>query len=130
MRLCREEVYRYLGYKNHVPDAKINEIIDECESLLINLQTIKYIYKIYDGLCISENTVKLDNTAFKSHELAKHFSGCTRAAILCATLGVDADRIRLKYENLDLTRAVVMDSAQNAYIEQVCDKVSVRYMTE
>lgn len=122
MRLCREEVYRYLGYGKDVPDLKVNEIIDECERILMSLETVRYIYKIYDDICISEGVTKFGGAIFESRELSNHLSGCRRAVLLCATLGSDADRIRLKYENLDLTRAVVMDASQNAYIEQVCDK--------
>ncbi|MBR2742805.1 MAG: methionine synthase [Clostridia bacterium] len=122
MGRLREETLRYLGYGKNPATAGVSEIIDECERELYELPTVRYIYRIFDDLMLSEGGVTLGGTAFESRALASHLRGCERAAILCATLGSAADMTRLRLERLDMSRAVVMDAAQSAYIEEVCDR--------
>ena len=129
MRLCREEVIRYLGYGKNTPDDNISALIDDCERELLKLESIKYAYKIYDDVSVSDDTVNIGGMEFESRDLSRHLKGCTRAAVLCATLGAGADRLRLRCEALDMTRALIMDAAQSAYIEQVCDKAMDEIMT-
>ena len=121
MHLLREEVLRYLGYGKSPASDSVSLIIDECERELSSLATVRYIYRIFDDRVLFKDGIRLGGVEFKSRDLSRHLSGCERAAVLCATLGSDADMARLKLERFDMSRAVVMDAAQNAYIEQVCD---------
>ena len=74
--------------------------------------------------------VSFGGVTFESRDLARHLEGCEATAVLCATLGTEADRIRLRYETMDMTMAVVTDAAQSAYIEQVCDEACGKLLEE
>ena len=121
MRPLKKEALRYLGYGSNAASDSVNAMIDECERELSALPTVRYIYRIFDGVSVSDDVVTLGGVEFKSRGLSEHLSGCDRAAVLCATLGSAADMQRLRLERFDMSRAVVMDAVQSAYIEKVCD---------
>lgn len=122
MRLREDEALRYLGYRGHAPDEKVKELLDRCAVELEHLPTMRYAYRKFDDLVVEDDGVTIGGVHFASRSLARHLAGCTAAVVLCATLGAEADRVRLRREKLDMTWAVITDAAQSAYIEQLCDK--------
>lgn len=57
-----------------------------------------------------------------SRSLLKNLGGCARVLVMAATLGTGVDRLLLKYGKLFMARAVVMQAAAAALIEEVCDR--------
>jgi len=122
MQLDRTQALRYLGYGKNEPDARTAALLGECAAEIEALSTIRTIHRVYPDLCVTADTVSIGGVVFGSRDLAKTLAGCGRAVILCATLGAEADRLRLRCSSTDLAKAAVMDAAQSAYIEQVCDR--------
>jgi len=123
MQLDRAETLRYLGYGTHAPDERTDALIAECAKELEALPTVRHVERSFSDLVWSPEGVSVGGASFASRRLAETLSGCGQAVVLCATLGAAADRLRMRYIRTDLTKAAVMDAAQSAYIEQVCDAV-------
>ena len=109
--LDRREVLRYLGGAKTAPNEQMNALMDSCEAELLRTARPKYLYQIIDLPC-EELTV--------GNDIRRHLSGCSRAALLCATLGAEVDRLIRVAQVSDMARAVVLDSMASAAIEQVC----------
>ncbi len=122
MRLDREEALRYLGYGGAAPDPRTKELLESCAEEIESLSTIRVAHRVYPDLTVEGDAVRFGGVSFQSRDLARTLSGCTGAVVLCATLGAQADRIRARASRTDLARATVLDAAQSAYIEQVCDR--------
>ena len=43
--LNRKEALRYLGYKKNAPDERVEELMDECEELVLKTAVPRFIYK-------------------------------------------------------------------------------------
>lgn len=123
MDKIKREALIYLGYKNKTPDAKTEKVLEECILEISNLNSAKYIYRIYDISQTDENVVFEGTTLkFKSKDFSKHISSSKKAAIICATLGAQVDFLINKYNKTDIFRALVFDACASAYIEDVCDR--------
>ena len=46
--LNRKEALRYLGYKKNAPDERVEELMDECEELVLKTAVPRFIYKKLD----------------------------------------------------------------------------------
>ncbi len=110
-RLSQSEAKRYLGGDKIELDEKMLRLFESCEKEVIAHARPKYLYKIidlpYPGI-------------FAGEDIKNHLSGCAKAALICATLGSDIDRLIRVSQISDMSRAVVLDSFASVAIEQVC----------
>jgi len=112
-KLNRSEALRYLGGAKTAPDEKMLALLDDCEEQIISRARPKYLYR----------ELELPNDELVSgKDIARHLEGCTKAVIMCATLGTDTDKLIRVTQISDLARAVVLDSFASVAIEQVCDR--------
>lgn len=56
--LNRKEALRYLGYKKNAPDERVEELMDECEELVLKTAVPRFIYKKLD-FTVNEDGVHL-----------------------------------------------------------------------
>ena len=119
----RSEVFRYLGYGNRVPDEETGELAEECikELLRVSEERICVRESPGDGAGREPGTGAVCQTSSRSLFL-KNLGGCARVLVMAATLGTGVDRLLLKYGKLFMARAVVMQAAAAALIEEVCDR--------
>lgn len=109
--LDRNEAKRYLGGSKIELDDKMTRLFDSCEKEVLKTAKPKYLYKI----------IELPNEELTAGEdIKNHLSGCTRAALICATLGADIDKMIRISQISDMARAVVLDSFSSVAVEQVC----------
>ena len=125
-----KEVFRYLGYHNHVPDQTIQKIAIDCVTELLDNCVMKEINKRYS--CIVENKkIIIDNrVVIESKNLSKNLADCKEVILFAATLGTQADRLIKKYSFLEISKAVVMQAAAAAVIEEYCDQCQKKIETE
>jgi len=122
MNIDKKEVLRYLGYKGSNADKETSDLIDECIDEINNIAKPKYIYKIFD-LEKEDDKINILKTtlSLNSKNISSHLKSSCKCAVMAATLGVQTDRQILIYSNLNLTKALVMDSCATAAIESLCD---------
>ena len=109
----RREILRYLGYRSgSLPDASVLESIERCKALLLKAATPRSVVRTcHLDLEESSGFVKIDNRlAITSRMLAKHLSGCTRAALFAATLGLDTDRLIAKAQVQNIADAAIRNA--------------------
>lgn len=117
--ICRKEILRYAGCNEN--DEKISDLIDEC----LNKLGSKLDFKV----CYDEFSVNIDNSicdfgsfAFKSDSLAKNLENCKKVIIFAATIGVEIDRLIIKYSNIAPSKALIFQAIGTERIETLCDR--------
>lgn len=123
-KLSREEAYRYLGYGDNKPDEKIENLIDECEKVVLSFAKPNYVYKVFD-IEQKENCVLVKGTELVliGNDIKSHLGGCVKAVFLSATISAGIDREIRKAQLEDMTKALVLDCLSSVAIEQVCNQI-------
>ena len=110
----RDETLRYLSGSRVVMNAGMEELLNICEEELLKAASPKYLYI----------TINTDNTDLIIGESIKaHLKGCSKAVLLCATLGSKTDKLIRTAQVTDMAKAVVLDAMASAAVEQVCGEV-------
>ena len=120
----RSEILRYLGYKNQEMDSITSRLIDESIEEIAALSKERYTYKFFDilrgkgKLWLKDSKLKLPGDS-----IAKHLENSQVCVLIAASLGHHVDtRIRY-YEKISMTKALILDAAATALIEETCDRV-------
>ena len=111
--LNKQECVRYLGGAKVQMNSAMEQLLDVCQAEVISVCQPKYLYK----------EIPLDSKFFKGEDIKNHLSGCNKAIVMCATLGVAMDNHIRKSQLADMAKAVVLDSFGSVAIEQVCTQV-------
>lgn len=120
----KNEVARYLGYKDTLPDVSMTKIILECEQKLSKLIKPRYCYRVFDVRVIEEG-VMLEGSELilKGESISEHLKECEKAVVMCATLSGEVDKMLRYTEPENMINTIVTDALANVAIEQVCDEV-------
>lgn len=118
----RQQAFRYMGYTDESIPENIKAITDKCEKQLLDAVKPSYSYRIFD-IEKCDNGIYLcgSNFIMLGNDIKNHLDGCCKAALICATLGVGADRLIKQLSVSDMTESFVTDALASAIIEQVCD---------
>ena len=114
----RREILRYMGCK--AGDSQIDGLLDSCICESSNALSYKVVYtevpilKDRDGIKLGEITIV-------SRDLQKCLSGCDKAIIFAATVGLGIDRLINKYGRINPSRAVCFQAIGAERIEALCD---------
>lgn len=116
----REEVLRYLGCPGTEDPATL-ALVEGCSARLLAAARPKWTYRIF-GLAVQTDGVRLDcGLLLPGRDLAAHLRGCSRAALLAATLSAPVDALLRRAQTEDLAAAVALDCCATAAVEAVCD---------
>ncbi len=120
----KTEAMRYMGLGNTEPDKIIADILNNCEKELLSILKPLYTYAVFDIKEKAEGIEVLSTPLLlKGNSIKNHLKDCSKAVLLAATLGIEADKIIKRYQLSDLTSALATDSLASAAIEQVCNIV-------
>ena len=118
----RKEILRYLRTKSKTTDEKILSLVDTAQEKIIEISEPKTLYRIFD-CTVTDSSLIIGKTEFKSVRLAQHLEGCTRVAVFGATLGLAVDRLIALTSKENMSLAMAYQAAAAAYIEEVCDSL-------
>lgn len=123
MELCVDinEIAKYLGYGDHIPDQAALSQIREAVDLAKEAAEFKVKHLISD-IHIGNACISMQNLSLSSVSLAKHLVGCSKAVLFCATLGAGVDRLISRYAVTNMSFTVILDAAASALLEAYCDK--------
>ncbi len=107
------EALRYMGYHGNISDNKLQQIINDCESLLCEVITERYVYRVFP---INDMPFKLEG-----NDIKKHLFGCQKAAVFAVTIGSGFEILIRQLESDAVIKAVVADALASAAVEQLCD---------
>ena len=124
LEIDKNEVLRYLGYKNQEIDEKLDELINTCLKEVKDLSQPKYVYKLFD-LKKEDEVLALEGTnlTLQGNDIKEHLKHSKRCAMLAVTLGVQIEKKIQYYNRIDLTKALILDSCATAYVEVLADSV-------
>ncbi|MDW2799100.1 vitamin B12 dependent-methionine synthase activation domain-containing protein [Clostridium boliviensis] len=130
MEISRKEILRYLGYGNTEGDEQVNALIEDVLKELLAAASPKSIYRSYPLRLLPD--YEIDFTVFrtKSRNLSKNLADCEEVLLFAATLGTGVDVLLHKYTRLQMSRAVIMQAAAAAVIEEYCDEENRRLKEE
>lgn len=119
-KISRQEALRYMGNRGE-PGENVEKIVENCEKELLGVIRPGFVFRVFD---ITESLHGIEvcgsSLILRGNDIRSHLEGCTRAVLMCATLGADADRLIRTAEASDISAAFVMDALASAAIEDVC----------
>jgi len=120
----KDEVLRYLGYKNQALDKVTNALIDELMDEMRSLIKARYIYKFFnirkekDKICIFNS-----NFSIAGEDIRKHLDKSEVCILMAVTLGNSVDEKIRYYEKISMTKALILDACATTAIEELCDRI-------
>ena len=128
MSELKKEILRYLGYKSDKMgevDPLIDSYIEDAVKLLRENCRPRHLWKRLPLKIDNGRSICFDDGAMRveSEKLAYNLRDCSEAAVMAATLGVEADILITKYSRRNISRGVIVEAAATALIEEYCDMV-------
>ena len=119
-----KEILRYLGYGRHEAKEQVLVLIEACVRELERAAVPKSIYKEYPLSFYGEKGI--DCCAFQtcSKALKKNLKDCQSVLLFGATLGTGVDLLLHRYNRLQMSKAVVLQAAAAAMLEDYCDQMN------
>ena len=116
------DVMRYLGYHKTEPDEQVAAMAKELIAVFASSAAPKNVYGIWD-CTVEPRSVKIGSMIINSENLAGHLKGCSRAVLLAATLGQEADTLIRRYSLQAMEKAVIAQAVCTVMIENYCDGI-------
>lgn len=117
--ICKKEILRYAGCKG-LEDGLLQSLLEECLEEVLPKLSYKVCY-IELPITITEELCDFGCMRIQSKDLRKNLLGCEKVILFAATIGVEIDRLILKYGALSPTKAVMMQAIGAERIESLCD---------
>lgn len=113
----RREILRYAMCRE---DEDTEKLLDHC--LQAALPVISYrVCFVEVPVTVTGSICDFGNFQLHSRRLAKHLTGCGKAVIFAATLGLEMDRLIGKCSRLSPAMGLVMQAVGTERIEALCD---------
>lgn len=124
MEINKNEVLRYLGYKNQVIDDGLDNIINGCIEEMKAIAMPRTVYRVFDIDVLDEGIrLRGSDILLKGQDIRNHLNNSTKCVILATSIGVAVDN-RIRYlSKVETTKSIILDSCATEAIEGVCNKV-------
>ena len=113
----KDEILRYLGYKNNDCDESISSLIDDCLKELDKISNFSYVYlksnEAYDFL--------------NKKDYINFLEGSTEFILCATTLGYDVDKKIKYYLARNKLRALVLDACASVYLVNKADEYEKQF---
>ena len=125
--LDRQEVYRYLGYRNDPPDERVTERVEQVIEGLLPALTPKVAVREFPlTMSPAKNRPELSfaGVTVRSRALSRHLRGCSAVLLMALTVGPEPDREIRRAEIDRITDAVILQAVAAAAVEQEADRLN------
>lgn len=121
-QLNRDEILRYLGYKDSGVTERVEQLLNRCETETLEILQPKYIYRRFP-IEKHEDGVHVPGTALvlAGKDIKEHLKNCDEMFLLGATAGIELDKRIRRYMVTEPDVGVVMDSCGIQAVEQIAD---------
>ncbi len=118
----KSQAFRYMGYTDGNVPENIKIITEKCEKQLLGIISPSYSIRIFDIESSVDGVILCgSNFIMRGNDIKSHLDECKKVALICATLGIGADRLIKQLSVSDMTESFITDALASALIEQVCD---------
>ncbi len=122
-RLC--EIYRYMGIKN---SEEISDTIKDRVSELLcrakKLADFKYVFKCFDISFTQNDETDFGAFRLKSAALKKNLSGCKKAIVFVATLGMEYEKALQAFSLSEPSDALIFQAIGAELLEDFADRIT------
>lgn len=119
-----KETLRYLGYHGQEADSQVMALVEQCYGELSRAAVPKSVYQEYPLDFFGEDGIDVYGFQARSKALRRNLEGCKSVILFAATLGAGVDMLLHRYNRLQMSKAVVMQAAAAAMLEDYCDQVN------
>lgn len=112
------EILRYAGCK--AADQSVQTLLDSCLDEARTALSYRICWAELPAKIVG-NRCDLQHLVIASEDLAKNLQNCSRVLLLAATVGVELDRLILKYSRIAPSKALMMQAIGAERIEALCD---------
>lgn len=120
---AKSEVLRYLGHRQQEISPQIDAMVNECMILVRKTAAARHARMKLPVLDCGGEISLGDALNLGGRAIRRHLAGCESAVLTAATLGVEIDGLIRRYEQSDLTRALLLDACATQLIEEYCDGI-------
>ena len=113
------EILRYMGCKSS--DAEIDALIEKSLALCEGKVSSKVVFSELEIKRVGSR-LDLGFALTDSHTLSKALDGCDGIILFAATVGIDIDRLMLKYGKVSPSLALSIQATGAERIEAICDE--------
>ena len=129
-RLTRE-MFRYMGYGGKEPDPEVASEAELCLTRLLEETEPKTVWRRYPLELKNGDIVLIEGMEIRSSALYRNLAGCREVFLMAATLGLSPDRLTARAQAAGrVSRAVMLQAAAAALIEEVCDELNEQLRLE
>ncbi|MCQ2538563.1 MAG: hypothetical protein MJ124_09205 [Lachnospiraceae bacterium] len=111
-----------MGMRPDAADSRLQGEVEKAEKNFLKTVEGHICWEIYNKEDISTEEVKIGDYYFKSISLKKHLEGCKKIIAMAATLGAEADRLRIRAAAVSQLNELIYDALGTEGIESVCDQ--------
>jgi len=114
----RREIFRYAGMR--VPSLEVEQLLDSCLGELAEKVNFQVCWARFP---VKQIGMELDLSFMKtgSLDLQKMMRGCSGAVVFGATVGLEIDRLIVRYSRISPARALMFQAIGAERIEKLCD---------
>lgn len=116
--ISRREILRYMGCKDSSAeiDTLISRLLGEC------LEKLRYtvVYRSFP-ITFSNDGIDLGFSKVTSCDLGKCLNGCSDIILFAATVGLEIDRLIVRYGHSSPSAALCLQAIGNERVEALCD---------
>ena len=130
MPFDKSEILRYAQAKGESPELDL--IIDEC----IGEVSDKLVYKVCYGefdISVDQPNIDFGFMNVTSKDLSKNLKDCKKTVVFCATVGIELDRLILRYGRISPVKALIFQAIGAERIEALADafnnEIKEKYVT-
>lgn len=118
----KKEVLRYLGYHGTAIPESLDLLIDHCIKKTLLIISPKYLIRQFNLIKI-DNGISLENTRIllAGEDISRHLAHCKKAVLLCATVGLDIEKLIRQKMITSPDEGVIFDSCATTAIESLAD---------
>ena len=127
--LPEKEVWFAMGYRDSVPEERIQEMVRELRDKLVPKATLRYMYQVVEAEKLSSRTVRFaDKTFTPEGIICSYLKGMTHALLFIGSAGWEFDKAKeaLKAED-DIVADFIADSIGTVLAEMTVARIEKDY---
>lgn len=120
-----EETARYLGYRKFsMPDAEVSALISKAAAEMHPLINPQAVFNTFDLKIEGGRIISIADFSFESENLGRNLGGCSRVAMMAATIGPQVDALIRRVQARDSVYAAILQATGAMFIEELVETVN------
>lgn len=117
------EIMRYLGYRENQYDSITLQNVEGLMKEVTSSIRPKWNYQCFEIHQWQPMEVSLKHCPIllKGASIASHLQGASDVYLICATLGIESERMLMRKQAISITDGMILDSCLSAFVEEAAD---------